>query len=132
MTRRADRRSEERRQRDRRRQQERRTEGLSPSADPAHASVHKLLEAPSSLTAALGVESELNGGGPPAREARQMAPGPGSALTRIVRTYAAARAAVGLALVVAQGVVGSLGSAVTPAVLAICLVRKLLASSVAR
>jgi len=56
------------------------------------------------------------------REARRVASSPGGALVRIVRTYAAARAAVGVALVAAQGATSLLGVRALPAVVLVCIV----------
>ncbi len=54
------------------------------------------------------------------REARRAAHAPGGALSRIVRTYAAARAAVGLALVGAQVATSLLGAGIATPTLALC------------
>ncbi len=55
------------------------------------------------------------------REARRVATSPVSALVRIVRTYAAARAAIGVALVVAQGATNLLGVRSLPEVVLVCV-----------
>jgi two-component system sensor histidine kinase PilS (NtrC family) len=55
------------------------------------------------------------------REARRVATSPGGALPRIVRTYAAARAAMGVALVAAQGATTLLGVRTQPAIVLVCL-----------
>jgi two-component system, NtrC family, sensor histidine kinase PilS len=55
------------------------------------------------------------------REARRAASAPGGALVRVVRTYAAARAAVGIALVAAQGATSLLGVRALPAVVFVCV-----------
>jgi two-component system sensor histidine kinase PilS (NtrC family) len=55
------------------------------------------------------------------REARRVATSQDGALVRIGRTYAAARAVIGMALVAAQGVVSVLGSRAVPWVAAVCV-----------
>lgn len=62
------------------------------------------------------------------REARRAAASPVGALVRIVRTYAAARAAVGVALVVAQGATSLLGVRALPAVVLVCVLYALQAA----
>jgi two-component system sensor histidine kinase PilS (NtrC family) len=55
------------------------------------------------------------------REARRVATSQDGALVRIGRTYAAARAAIGVALVVAQGAINMLGSRLVPWVALVCV-----------
>jgi two-component system sensor histidine kinase PilS (NtrC family) len=55
------------------------------------------------------------------REARRVATAQDTSLARVYRTYAAARGAVGLVLVVAQGVTGLFGQRVLPAALLLCV-----------
>jgi two-component system sensor histidine kinase PilS (NtrC family) len=107
-----DRRQQERRQADRRRTTETR-----PPVSPSTA----FRDAPSTLTAALGGDPELTDGSLLAREAHRVARAPGGAVERIVRTYAAARAAVGLALVGAQVAISGLGAATAPTVVTVCV-----------
>ncbi|HEY6132341.1 MAG TPA: ATP-binding protein [Rubrivivax sp.] len=66
------------------------------------------------------------GGGTPdsrtlSREARRVATSQDGALVRIGRTYAAARAVIGVALVVAQGAISMLGPRLTPWVALVCV-----------
>jgi len=110
-----------------RRQQERRAAdrqgpppAAGPSLDDTQAS-RPLREGPSTLTAALGGDPELTDGSLLTREAHRVSRAPGDAMQRIVRTYAAARASVGLALVGAQVVISGLGAAIAPAVVSVCV-----------
>ena len=106
----ADRRQNDRRQGDRRRSDRR--QALPPDA-PATAPVR---DDPSTLTAALGGEFDAADSSVLAREARRVAHAPGGALARIVRTYAAARAAVGIALLGALVAAGGVGGSPSAAV----------------
>jgi two-component system sensor histidine kinase PilS (NtrC family) len=94
----------------------------SPAEPSVLASSQPAGEGPTTLTAALGgSEADPDEAGLISREARRVAQPAGAALIRIVRTYVAARAAVGLALVGAQVVTGGLGVQVTPNVLTLCV-----------
>lgn len=110
----------DRRQQDRRAADRRRT-AQSGSAAPSTQASQRRSDDPSTLTAALGGDPELTDGNLLTREAHRVARTPGGALQRIVRTYAAARAAVGLALVGAQVVIGSLGAQTAAPVVTVCV-----------
>ena len=105
MTDPADRRQTERRRGDRRRSDRRQASPLPPQA----AATTPVRDDPSTLTAALGGEFDAADSSVLAREARRVAHAPGGALARIVRTYAAARAAVGMALLGALVAAGGVG-----------------------
>lgn len=120
-----ERRSGERRRGERRQAQRRHADaGGAPVAEGAGPSSSFSVsppDAPSTLTAAFGGDPDPHDSPLPTREARRVASSADSALTRVVRTYAAARAAVGVALVGAQAATGLLGVQVTQAVVVICL-----------
>ncbi len=83
---------------------------------------------PSTLTAAFGGELDGADASLLAREARRVAHTPGGTVTRIMRTYAAARAAVGMALLGALVASSSLGGSPGPAVAAISVLYALQAA----
>jgi two-component system, NtrC family, sensor histidine kinase PilS len=124
MDRGPDRRQAERRQGDRRRV-DRRWGAHSGDSSSFGASGHRggrgAREGPSTLTAAFGGDLEASDSTLLSREARRVAHAPGGALARIVRTYAAARVAVGLALVGAQVVTSLLGVSMNAAAVTLCL-----------
>jgi two-component system, NtrC family, sensor histidine kinase PilS len=122
MSQASDQRSRERR-RGERRQAERRGRGsqTGPTAGEGPATTLSPPDAPSTLTAAFGGELEASDSTLISREARRVAHAPGGALARIVRTYVAARVAVGLALVGAQVATSLLGVGINAVSVTLCL-----------
>ncbi|MBL8328156.1 MAG: PAS domain-containing protein [Rubrivivax sp.] len=128
MTRHPERRQGDRRQGDRR--QEPRREPGRPFVPPSTAGAGSAAEdaasgmapeGPSTLTAALGGDFDSGDSTLLSREARRVAHAPGGALARIVRTYAAARVAVGVTLVGAQVVTSLLGVSMNAGAVTLCL-----------
>ncbi len=122
-----DRRQGERRQGERRQLPRRASESDAHVAETGAARVRT--ENPSTLAAAFGGELDGAESSLLSREARRVAHAPGEALARIVRTYAAARAAVGVALVGAQAMTGLLGVHIASAAVTLCVLYALQAAS---
>ena len=129
---RADRRQSDRRQTDRRQGERRQDDvdeswlsaaGVAPESDAGDSRPHASLFSPPWAEPGDSPESRLL-----SREARRIASSPGGALLRIVRTYAAARAAIGVGLVAALGAISLMGTRSLPVVVLVCLLYALQAT----
>ncbi len=123
-----DRRQGDRRAGDRRQHARRTDDPQAPGVEPRPA-VPTRGENPSTLAAAFGGDPDGGESSLLSREARRVANAPGGALVRIVRTYAAARAAVGVALVGAQAITGLMGVPIATAAVTLCVLYALQAAS---